>query len=103
MQGAQSLLLVGDQQQLPPTVKAAAACGLGLDTPLFSRALAMGVRPSLLDTQYRMPEAMAAFPSEAFYGGMLRTAPRRRTRTPAEHTSSPVTFIQCECAPPRPV
>lgn len=48
-----SLLLVGDPQQLPPTVRSRAAEQLGLGTSLFARLQAMGLRPMLLDTQYR--------------------------------------------------
>lgn len=51
---AQSLLLVGDQRQLPPTVKCRAAERLGLGTSLFVRLQGMGLEPMLLDTQYRM-------------------------------------------------
>ena len=51
---AQTLLLVGDQQQLPPTVKCRAAEALGLGASLFVRLQAMGLAPMLLDTQYRM-------------------------------------------------
>jgi superfamily I DNA and/or RNA helicase len=51
---AQSLLLVGDQKQLPPTVKCRAAERLGLGSSLFVRLQAMGLEPLLLDTQYRM-------------------------------------------------
>jgi hypothetical protein len=51
---AESLLLVGDQKQLPPTVKCRAAERLGLGCSLFVRLQAMGLEPLLLDTQYRM-------------------------------------------------
>jgi superfamily I DNA and/or RNA helicase len=49
----ESLLLVGDPQQLPPTVRSRNAEGLGLGTSLFLRLQAMGMKPMLLDTQYR--------------------------------------------------
>ena len=49
----QSLLLVGDPQQLPPTVRSREAVGLGMATSLFERLQAMGLKPLLLDTQYR--------------------------------------------------
>lgn len=45
--------MVGDPQQLPPTVKSAAAEQLGLSTSLYVRLQAMGLEPLLLDTQYR--------------------------------------------------
>ena len=49
----QSLLLVGDPQQLPPTVRSREAVDLGMATSLFERLQAMGLKPLLLDTQYR--------------------------------------------------
>lgn len=49
----ESLLLVGDPQQLPPTVRSHSAEKLGLGTSLFLRLQTMGLKPMLLDTQYR--------------------------------------------------
>lgn len=49
-----TLLLVGDPQQLPPTVRSREAAGLGLGVTLLQRLTAMGLEPLLLDTQYRM-------------------------------------------------
>ncbi len=48
---AEALVLVGDPQQLPPTVKSEAAQRLGLGTSLYVRLQAMGLKPLLLDTQ----------------------------------------------------
>lgn len=53
-QRVQSLVMVGDPQQLPPTVRCQEAQRLGLGYSLFERVQAMGLKPLLLDTQYRM-------------------------------------------------
>ena len=47
------------------------AAELGLDRPLFSLLEGGGLAPLLLDRQYRMHPAIAAFPSARFYGGRL--------------------------------
>ena len=65
------LVLVGDHCQLPPTVLSTRAEEEGLGVPLFSRMVACGVPPFMLDTQYRMHPGIAIFPSDLFYGGKL--------------------------------
>eukprot|EP00401_Gymnodinium_catenatum_P024909 CAMPEP_0117564354 /NCGR_PEP_ID=MMETSP0784-20121206/55984_1 /TAXON_ID=39447 /ORGANISM="" /LENGTH=877 /DNA_ID=CAMNT_0005362063 /DNA_START=24 /DNA_END=2657 /DNA_ORIENTATION=- len=79
-----SAVLVGDHAQLPPTIVSLEAEQEGFGTPLFERLVARGVEPMLLDIQYRMHPAIAAFPSSAFYGGRLRSGITGHTRpTPA--------------------
>ena len=69
--GCQTLVLVGDHHQLPPTVASDAAKAEGLCLSLFERLVEAGVAPSLLDTQYRMHPAISQFPSDCFYGGAI--------------------------------
>ena len=81
MRGCRQLVLVGDHCQLPPTVLSTRAEEEGHGVPLFSRMVACGVPPFMLDTQYRMHPRIAMFPSDLFYGGMLKngvSAPERR-------------------------
>ncbi|GIL42418.1 hypothetical protein Vafri_393 [Volvox africanus] len=92
------VVLVGDPRQLPPTVKSQEAAELGLNIPLFERLQLMGLVPLLLDTQYRMHPAIAAFPSATFYGGKLLSAPDPRDRAPPRafpwpNPKVPVCFI----------
>ncbi len=49
------------------------SCSLGLGTTLFERLVIEGAQPCLLDTQYRMHEGIAEFPSQHFYASRLRT------------------------------
>jgi regulator of nonsense transcripts 1 len=51
--GADSLVLVGDPAQLPPTVISQQATEMGLAVSLFEHLQQCGVKPLLLDTQYR--------------------------------------------------
>ena len=82
---ARRFVLVGDQQQLPPVVAAAAARGAnlhgvhptlaaagvaGLDRSLFER-LSARIEPIVLRRQYRMTAAVQEFPNRSFYGGRL--------------------------------
>ena len=69
--GCRHLVLVGDQQQLRPTVISDVAASRGLQISLFERMLRAGVPAYLLDTQHRMHPSLAAFPSDAFYRGRV--------------------------------
>jgi len=40
----------------------------------------MGLKPLLLDTQYRMHPKLAEFPSASFYGGLLQSWPKPKDR-----------------------
>jgi len=68
------VVLAGDPCQLPPTVLSQEAARQGFGVSLLERLMALyGDRITrLLDVQYRMHEAIMAFPSAEFYGGALR-------------------------------
>lgn len=98
MRGCRQLVLVGDHCQLPPTVLSTRAEEEGHGVPLFSRMVACGVPPYMLDTQYRMHPCIAMFPSDLFYGGLLRngvSAPERRPLAgfPWPREEFPVAFL----------
>lgn len=98
MRGCRQLVLVGDHCQLPPTVLSTRAEEEGHGVPLFSRMVACGVPPFMLDTQYRMHPCIAMFPSDLFYGGKLKngvTAPERRPLAgfPWPREEFPVAYI----------
>lgn len=84
--------------QLPPTVLSTKAEEEGLGVPLFSRMVACGVPPFMLDTQYRMHPGISMFPSDLFYGGKLNdgvSPPERRPLAgfPWPREEFPVAFI----------
>ncbi|KAI0648078.1 SEN1 N terminal-domain-containing protein [Trametes meyenii] len=69
-------IMVGDPQQLPPTVKSQEACKLGYDQSLFVRL--QRSQPDavhLLSIQYRMHPDISQLPSRLFYDGRLRDGP----------------------------
>lgn len=70
----QRLLLVGDPQQLCATVLSRRATAAGFKRSLMQRLMVDCGHPhGFLDTQYRMHPEIAAFPTQRFYGGRLKT------------------------------
>lgn len=65
------LVLVGDLSA-PGAVIASPACQLArYDVTLLQRLLAVGIRPAVLRTQYRMHPEIASFVSDCFYNGHM--------------------------------
>lgn len=72
---AKKLVMAGDHQQLPPTIKSDAT-GKALSVTLLEKVVALHPEAVvLLEEQYRMNEIIAGFSSQEFYGGKLRAAP----------------------------
>ena len=70
--GATKCILVGDPEQLPPTVLSRLAKSYGYEQSLFVRM--QRNHPDdvhLLDTQYRMHPEISRFPSQQFYNSRL--------------------------------
>ncbi len=73
---ADRVVMSGDHQQLPPTVKSITAAKGGLADTLMQKVVALWPRTvSLLIVQYRMNKDIVSFPSRWFYGGRLQAAP----------------------------
>lgn len=71
VKGCRQLILVGDHQQLPPTVISRKAESGGLNRSLFERLIACGLDSMMLTTQYRMHPVLREFPSARFYENRL--------------------------------
>lgn len=79
---ADRVVLAGDHQQLPPTVKCIEAQRQGLGVTLMERVVAnVPSAVTLLQVQYRMSEAIMRFSSEWFYEGKMLAAPEVRNRS----------------------
>eukprot|EP00752_Nemacystus_decipiens_P008749 g7810.t1 len=101
IRGCQQLVLVGDQNQLPPTVICPEAEDGGLGTSLFARLMHAGIKPVLLNRQYRMHPAISDFPSVHFYDGQVSTGIRASDRLaprgfPWPAPSGPVAFVRVD-------
>lgn len=69
---ADKLILAGDHCQLPPTIKSHEAAKAGLEKTLFEKCIELQPNSvSLLDTQYRMNEAIMGYSSKVFYENKL--------------------------------
>ncbi|KAF8645168.1 hypothetical protein AX16_007996 [Volvariella volvacea WC 439] len=75
-------IMVGDPQQLPPTVLSQEACRYEYNQSLFVRLQKQ--RPEavyLLSIQYRMHPDISRFPSQVFYDGRLQDGPNMAAKT----------------------
>ena len=90
---ADRVIMGGDHQQLPPTVKSLAAARGGLADTLMQKVVALHPQcVSLLTVQYRMNEDIMAFSSRWFYGGRLQAAPEAAHRQ-VSPLDTPLTWI----------
>jgi ATP-dependent RNA/DNA helicase IGHMBP2 len=71
---AEKIVLAGDHWQLPPTVLSHEAARLGFNRSILETAIETVSNVFLLNTQYRMREAIAGFSSNYFYNSLLLTA-----------------------------
>lgn len=73
---AQRSLLVGDPQQLPPTLRTSQSQSSldDLSKTAFVRLQRAGVEPVMLRTQYRCHPCISLLSSRLFYGGALQDA-----------------------------
>ncbi|XP_012528723.1 uncharacterized ATP-dependent helicase C29A10.10c isoform X2 [Monomorium pharaonis] len=87
MLGVNTLVLVGDPNQLPATILSQRAKKLGLDQSVFSRMQnVFASQPNnpiiMLNTQYRMEYAISYWPNKYFYDGKLKNATGYRIQFP---------------------
>ena len=102
--GAERLILIGDQNQLPPVVASPQALEHGLGVSLFARLATGGITPILLNEQYRMHPKIAEFPSRAFYQGKVKSRVEPSVRPvpegfPWPRRDVPVCFIDVSPSP----
>ena len=93
MRRADRVVLAGDHQQLPPTIKCIDAARGGLERTLMEHVARRKPQAvTLLTVQYRMNEAIMRFSSQWFYEGKLEAAPEVRHRGILDW-DSPITWV----------
>ncbi|ELP91723.1 hypothetical protein EIN_520800 [Entamoeba invadens IP1] len=96
------IVMIGDIQQLPPTILSDEAKEGGLEKSMFERLLLNKVPYVLLNTQYLMHPAISKFSNEFFYRGKLNdgvTANERsdnRINKIFSKKEFPVMFVHCK-------
>ncbi|KAK3826338.1 MAG: AAA domain-containing protein [Linnemannia elongata] len=89
--GCKRCILVGDPNQLPPTVISQLAAEYDYNQSLFVRIQKLApASVHLLSIQYRMHPDISVFPSREFYNSLLRDGPGMANKTQAEWHRSPV-------------
>ncbi|XP_062401622.1 helicase with zinc finger domain 2 [Sardina pilchardus] len=81
----EQIVLIGDHKQLKPVVTSDVVERLGMSKSLFERYMRKAI---MLDIQYRMHEAICEFPSQQFYGGILKTGKRPKAKPSVLLTAS---------------
>lgn len=93
-------ILVGDPQQLPPTVKSKNLKVLGIS--LFERLINEGYHYHFLNEQYRMHPLISYFPRMTFYDGNLHDGIKDRTYFYQKYYDIPIfnafSFIDLSCS-----
>ncbi|MCF0160312.1 MAG: AAA family ATPase [Bacteroidaceae bacterium] len=90
------IVLAGDHQQLPPTIKCFEAAKQGLDRTLMqSIAQSHPECVTLLQVQYRMNEAIMRFSSDWFYQGKVQSDPSVKFRSILD-LDRPIVWINTE-------
>jgi predicted DNA helicase len=80
--GCKQCIMVGDPNQLPPTVLSQQAASLKYEQSLFVRMFNKHQdRVHMLNVQFRMHPDIAEFPSKEFYNGKLETGNTNLERT----------------------
>ncbi|PIA63255.1 hypothetical protein AQUCO_00200938v1 [Aquilegia coerulea] len=81
----QHAILIGDECQLPATVRSKISKKAGLGRSLFERLVSLGQRKHLLNIQYRMHPSISLFPNTEFYAKQISDAPNVKDRSYKKH------------------
>ncbi|KAF0891411.1 hypothetical protein E2562_009840 [Oryza meyeriana var. granulata] len=95
--GLKHAVLIGDECQLPATVKSKAAESALLGRSLFERLTLLGHQKHLLNMQYRMHPAISIFPNLSFYDKKILDGPNvTQVRHERSFPFGPYSFINIQ-------
>ncbi|CAL5030416.1 unnamed protein product [Urochloa decumbens] len=80
-------VLIGDECQLPATIKSKVCTDALFGRSLFERLSSLGHEKHLLNMQYRMHPSISIFPNLSFYDGKISDAPTVRQREHEKYLS----------------
>ncbi|KAL3506739.1 hypothetical protein ACH5RR_032121 [Cinchona calisaya] len=80
LSGLRHAILVGDECQLPATIKSKVSDEAGFGRSLFERLSSLGHSKYLLNVQYRMHPSISLFPNSKFYHNMILDAPNVKSK-----------------------
>ncbi|KAK8522687.1 hypothetical protein V6N13_115645 [Hibiscus sabdariffa] len=83
--GLKHSVLIGDEWQLPATVKSKVSDEAGFGTSLFQRLTILGHSKHLLNIQYRMHPSISRFPNACFYNNMILDAAVAKRKSYEKH------------------
>ena len=90
---ANRVVMAGDHQQLPPTIKSLEAAKAGLENTLFEKIIKKHpYTATMLSVQYRMNEQIMEFSNQKFYKGNLKAFETNKNHILYENFA-PVEFI----------
>ncbi|CAL6037676.1 DNA_helicase [Hexamita inflata] len=83
------VIIIGDHNQLGPTVSFKGLQSCGFSKSLYSRLLQLGVGQQQLNIQYRMHSGLLEYPNSEFYKGVIRPGVLDSTRTLKQRIAIP--------------
>ncbi len=90
---ANRVVMAGDHQQLPPTIKSFEAAKSGLENTLFEKIIKKHPQSAqMLSVQYRMNEQIMEFSNQKFYKGNLKAYETNKNHILYENLA-PVEFV----------
>ncbi len=90
---ANRVVMAGDHQQLPPTIKSLEAAKSGLENTLFEKIIKKHPKSAhMLSVQYRMNEQIMEFSNQKFYKGNLKAFEANKNHVLYQNLA-PVEFV----------